>query len=77
MLGIPVISTSVSGSEEIIGDSGAGMVVGMDDNDLYIGLKTILSDSSLLTNWKIQVARNKYKFSQEYRSNKLFKILEI
>lgn len=77
MQGIPVISTSVSGAEEIIGDSGAGMVVGMDDNDLYIGLKTILSDSSLLTNWKIQVARNKYKFSQEYRSNKLFKILEI
>ena len=52
-------------------------MMGMDDNDLYIGLKTILSDSSLLTNWKIQVARNKYKFSQEYRSNKLFKILEI
>lgn len=77
MLGIPVISTNVSGSEEIISDSGAGIVVGMDDNDLYMGLKTILSDSKILTNWRIRVAKNKYKFSQEYRSNKLFKTLEI
>lgn len=77
MLGIPVITTNVSGSDEIINDSGAGMVVGKDDNDLYIGLKAVLSDSKLLTNWKTIVARNKYKFSQEYRSKKLYKILEI
>lgn len=77
MMGIPVISTSVSGAEEIIHDSGAGMVVGMSDEDIYKGIKTVVSNPSIIKKWKETIFNNRYKFSQEYRSKGLYRILDV
>lgn len=77
MLGVPVISTAVSGAVEIIEDSGAGMVMGMNDEDLYKALKYILLNPSIIDIWKECVKRNNYRFSQDERSKKLFTILGV
>lgn len=77
MLGVPVLSTSVSGAEEIIFDSEAGAVVGMDDMSLYNGIKMVLDNPYLINEWKMSVNENKYKFSQEYRVQQLYKILGV
>lgn len=76
MLGVPVFSTSVPGANEIVGDSKAGMVVNNDDESLYQGLKQILDNPSLLTIWKKSLMENQYLFSKEYRSSRVFSLLE-
>ncbi|HAT4217981.1 glycosyltransferase [Clostridium perfringens] len=77
MLGIPVISTLVSGAEEIIGDADCGLVVDNNDKSLYLGLKKVLDDPTLIPRWKSILKRTKYNFSKETRIGRLKKILEI
>lgn len=78
MLGVPVLSTNVSGAKEIIDDSGAGMVVGMDDNSLYNGIKYVLDHQKLIKKWKgtIQITRQKF-YQEKCRKTKLLKVLDI
>lgn len=77
ILGIPVLTTDVSGAKEIIEDSGAGQVVDNNDESLYLGIKDVLLDRSIINKWKANVICNNYKFSQTYRKDKLFNVLNI
>lgn len=77
MLGVPILSTSVSGADEIVFDAGAGMVVGMTDDDLYHGIKHVLSTPNIIAEWKCLVDKNKYKFFQMNRAKKLYTILNL
>ena len=52
LLGTPVISTLVNGAEELIGDTGCGLVVDNDDHSLYNGMKYILEDKSIVQVFK-------------------------
>lgn len=77
ILGVPVLTTSVSGGEEIIEASEAGMLVGMEDEDLYQGMKTILDHPELVKTWKQTLQRTRERFYQSARAEKLIEILEL
>lgn len=77
MLGIPVISTRVSGAEEIINEAEAGMVVENTDEALYKGLKAVLEDKEIITSWKKTILTTKSRFSQKHRAEKLVRILGL
>ena len=47
ILGIPVISTDCSGTEELLGESEYGLVVSNDEESLITGLRRLLADSRL------------------------------
>lgn len=52
VLGIPVISTDCSGPNELLGDGEYGMLVENSEERLYQGIKSVLSDTSLLKELK-------------------------
>lgn len=53
ILGVPVISTRVSGAAEVLGEkSEYGLVVDNNDEALYSGLKTLLGSSELLDTYR-------------------------
>lgn len=74
MLNIPVLTTAVSGAEEIILDAEAGMVVGMSDDQIYRGMKKILDNPKILEEWKRTLQITKGKFSYETRKKKILEI---
>lgn len=76
MLGVPVITTKVSGAEEIINESQAGILCDLDDDSLYLAIKYVLENPSDITKWKNTISNTKYLFSQDTRANKLIKIIE-
>lgn len=76
-LGVPVLSTNVSGAEEIVEDACAGMVVGMEDEALYAGMKSILDDPDQIRRWKEILQTTKKTFSYENRAKELAQVLEI
>ncbi len=76
MLNIPVLTTNVSGAEEIIGDAESGLIVGMEDQELYNGMKYVLDHPEMIQVWKKQLKETKYKFSYAERTGKLLEILK-
>ena len=53
VLGLPTVSTDVSGAKEILGENNEyGLGVGMDDEDLYKGLKEMLTNDELRASYK-------------------------
>ena len=77
ILGIPVISTNVSGAEEIISEAEAGLVVDDSEEGLLEGLEKILKNPSLITEWKNTITTTKSNFSYETRVKKLDAVLGI
>lgn len=77
MLGIPVITTKVSGAEEIIGDSEAGLIVENSNTGLYEGIKSVLQNPCIVNEWKDTIKTTKNRFSIESRTQRLMSILEI
>lgn len=71
MLGIPVLTTNVSGGQEIIEDARAGLLVGMEDEDLYSGMKQILDDPEQIPKWKETLLETRERFSYGYRAKEL------
>lgn len=76
LLGIPVITTNVSGGEEIINESQAGLLTEMSDESLYEGMKKVLDHPELIQNWKNILQSTKQKFSQKERERKLNEIVD-
>ncbi len=74
ILGTPVLSTLVPGSEEIIADAEAGLVVGNDDHALYEGMKYVLDNPDILRSWKERLKTSWRKFGMEERSKKVLSI---
>ena len=77
MLGIPVITTKVSGAEEIIGDADAGLIVDNSTSGLYDGIKCVLQNTSIINEWKDTLKNTKSRFSIEARTQKLKNVLEL
>lgn len=77
MLGVPVITTSVNGGQEIIDEAECGMLVGMENEDLYNGIKAVLDNPQLIDKWKKTLQTTKENFSYRNRSKKLYKILGL
>jgi len=64
ILGIPVVSTEVSGAKEILGGSSEyGLIVGNTEEALYEGVKRFLSEEELIKQYKAAAIRRKDFFS--------------
>ena len=77
MLGVPVITTDVSGAEEIIRDAGCGIIVDNDDESIYRGLKEILSQPQMIEEWKAILQTTRERFYAETRIQRLVNILKL
>ncbi|MBO4864810.1 MAG: glycosyltransferase [Eubacterium sp.] len=77
ILGIPVLSTNVSGAEEIINLAESGMIVGNTDLDLENGIKYVLDNPELVQEWKEKLKKTKSAFSMDRRAEKLLHILNL
>lgn len=65
ILGVPVLTTDCSGMNEIIGDSGAGMVVPNSNDGLKDGLRKVFSDPSLIKGMKMKAAERSKTFETQ------------
>ena len=74
-LGIPILTTSVSGGEEIIQKAECGMLVGLDDESLKDGIKKVF-DEDLLIKWKQVASDTSNKFSLERMKSDMVKTFE-
>lgn len=77
MLGVPVVSTLVSGAEEIIRSAQSGIVTENSEDGLYDNLKKILDDPEVISQWKEVLKNSRHNFSIEKRKQKLEKVLNI
>ena len=76
MLGIPVISTEVSGANEIIEDAEAGEVVENSEEGIYKGMRHALELSDVILIWKNTIQSTKYRFSKDYRCHRLYDCID-
>ena len=64
ILGVPVVSTDVSGAKEILGEHDEyGLVTENSEEGLYEGVKKMLSDETLLTHYRQKAAERAECFS--------------
>lgn len=77
MLGIPVVTTSVSGAGEIINEAECGLLIGMDDESLYQGMKLVCTQPSLVNEWKERLRETRQRFAAEIRIQRLVKLLHL
>lgn len=76
LLGIPIITTAVGGSQEQIEDAECGIRCGLEDEDLYNAMKSVLLKPDMIREWKEKLKETRDRFSQKKRSDKLFEIID-
>lgn len=57
ILGIPVVTTNISGSKEMLGNNEYGIIVNNNEDDLYKGIKSLLDDIKKLNHYKKQAIK--------------------
>ena len=77
MLGVPVVTTGVSGAQEIIDDAECGLLTGTDDESLYQGLRQVCEKPSLAKGWKERLVETKGRFSAEKRIRRLVNLFQL
>lgn len=63
ILGKPIVTTDCSGMRELLGDSEYGLITENDAEDLYAGIKRMLSDSNLLSEYALKAQKRGEAFS--------------
>ncbi len=76
LLGVPIVTTAVGGSQEQIEDAECGIRCGLDDEDLYNALKYVLENQDVIKKWKDILSSTRKRFTQDARSRKLFEIID-
>ena len=76
VLGKAIVSTDVSGAYEIIGDNEYGIIVENSNEGLYNGLKLLLSDNSLVDEYKSKALKRKEYFSVKNTVNRVESIID-
>ena len=64
-LGLPVVATDITGAHEILEGSKYGLLVKEDINDIYLGLKKMLSDADLRRSYALKAQQRSGMFSVE------------
>ena len=77
MLNVPVVTTCVSGAEEIIEEAECGIMTGMDDDSLYSALKEICQEPDKVKDWKLKLQTTKSRFSAEVRIQRLINLFNL
>lgn len=65
ILGIPILTTNVSGTKELLGENEFGVVVENKTDDLYRGLKEYLLDSKLQRYYKDKIKDRIHFFDEK------------
>lgn len=65
ILGIPVVTTRVSGMEELLGDNQYGIITANDESGLYSGIKEMLDSTDLLQKYTLKAKKRGESFSTE------------
>lgn len=66
IVGVPVVSTNCSGAKELLGENNEyGIVTGNNEEDLYQGIKKMITEKDLLAFYKKQAKKRGQKFSTE------------
>lgn len=77
MLNVPVITTNVSGAEEIIEEAGCGEVFDSTEDAIYLAMKRILDNPALVQTWKNKLAETKVNFYAEKRFQRFLEIVGL
>ena len=77
MLNVPVVTTCVSGAEEIIEEAECGIMTGMDDDSLYSALKEVCQKPDKVKEWKSKLQTTKSRFSAEVRIQRLINLFNL
>lgn len=78
LLGVPVISTPVSGAKEIIEAAHCGLISkDMNTKALYEVMELLARNPQMVIDWKNILKKTRYAFSQKARVDKLYQILGI
>ena len=75
ILGVPMLSTNVSGASEMLGDGKYGMIVENSEDGLYKGLKELILDRKLYAHYKMKAEERKDYLSEEVIMDKLEQII--
>lgn len=67
ILNVPVITTNVSGAEEIIEAAECGEIFESTDEAIYLAMKRILDNPTLVQDWKNKLMKTKVNFYTEKR----------
>lgn len=65
IVGTPVVTTLVSGMQEMLGKNEYGIITENNEESLYIGIKKLLDDSQMLMHYKKQAIKRGKFFSTE------------
>lgn len=76
VLGVPILTTKVSGMEEIIGDTNSGLIVDNSYEGIYTGLRTIFSNKDILKTMKEAAIKRGKAFQTEIQVDAFIKMLE-
>lgn len=77
VLGVPVVSTEVSGAKELLGDNNEyGIVTDNNEDSLYEGVYRVLTEDGLLEHYKKQAEIRGKEFSTEKTTKAVEEMLE-
>ncbi len=76
ILGIPIISTSVPGGQEIIDECECGILTGIDDEDLKASIREVLLNPDLILKWKQTMAESSKNFCLANRKSEMNKLFD-
>lgn len=77
MLGIPVLSTNVSGAKEIIELAESGLVVDNNEESLYEAILDLSKNPEQILQWKQILKRTRENFSVENKIKKIKEVLDV
>lgn len=75
ILGVPMLSTDVSGAAEMLDSGEYGMIVENSENGLYTGIKKMLLDINLYEHYKMKAEERKDYLSENVIMDKIEKII--
>lgn len=76
ILGIPILTTEVSGAEEIIADTKCGIIVDNSMDGVYNGLKQLFTHEEDLKQMKLSAANRSAQFATKEQINEFLSMLE-
>lgn len=74
-LGCPVVATNITGANELITASGAGILVDEDPVSIYQGLKQIMNDTALRKEYSEKAVRYARSFSVQESMKNIYRLI--
>jgi glycosyltransferase involved in cell wall biosynthesis len=75
ILGLPCVVTDCSGCREIVNNGEFGLMTGQSADEIYTGIKTLLSDPDLRDKYKLKARQRSLIFNDEKTLEKIYSIL--